>query len=89
MEYALGLDPRADSAAQAPRWASAGDHWELRVRPSPDAPGVACTAEWSADLRPDSWQPAADEGDATEHAFRVPVGTHPALYVRWRVTVVP
>ncbi|MFN0129445.1 MAG: choice-of-anchor D domain-containing protein [Verrucomicrobiales bacterium] len=87
LEYALGFDPHADNAAQAPQWTETGEHWELRVTQSPAAAGVACFAEWSPDLRPDSWQPLENLGSQAELLFRVPIPSPagPARYVRWGV----
>lgn len=89
MEYALGFSPHVGNAAHAPRWTANGGFWELRVTPSPAASGVVCSAEWSPNLQPGSWQPAEDAGSAgAGHLFRVlaPSSSGPsARYVRWRV----
>ena len=85
-EFAFGLNPTRASTGLEPRMQkSEANHTVTFTQPDGVA-GVTYGAEWSTTLLPAAWTAIPDTGVAPQHTFSLPVGAHPRLFLRLKVT---
>jgi alpha-tubulin suppressor-like RCC1 family protein len=85
IEYALGLDPAANSAGQVPQPARSGKLLVIRFTQPAGVSGITYGAQWSTDMAPGNWTDVPDGGSGAEHVFSVPAGDS-RRFLRLKVT---
>ena len=73
IEFALGLDPKQNSAHLVPHGQIAGGNFTLSFTQPAGVSGITYGAESSTTLQAASWTPVADTGSNGQHVFRIPV----------------
>ncbi|MEO0017907.1 MAG: hypothetical protein RLZZ522_1190, partial [Verrucomicrobiota bacterium] len=87
LEFAFGLNPTRNSTGLLPRMQRSGANYSVTFTQPDGVAGVTYGAEWSATLLPTGWTGIPDTGVAPLHIFTIPVGAHPKLFLRLKVTV--
>jgi len=88
IEYALGLDPKANSSATIPKPFIAGGNlvFEMTQPQFQFVSGITYGAEWSTTLGIGSWTSLADTGTPPAHKFSIPISGKPKLFMRVKIT---
>ena len=86
VEFAFGLDPTLNSAAQLPYAQRVGADFVLSFTQPNGVANVTYGAEWSTTLQSTDWHAITDTGTGNVHIFSVPSGTHSKLFMRTKVT---
>ena len=83
--YAFGLDPHTPDLSRLPRPKWENQHLTLRFATPQHAEGLRIAAEWSPDLRPDSWQELPNLGPAGEHHYQAPPSPTGRAFLRLKI----
>lgn len=84
IEFALGFDPKQNSAHLVPRGQISGGNFTLNFLQPAGVSGITYGAESSTTLQAGSWTPVADTGSNGQHVFSIPVAGKG--YLRLKVT---
>ncbi|NQW99714.1 PQQ-dependent sugar dehydrogenase [bacterium] len=87
VEFAFGLDPKQGSPIALPQPQLTAGVFGVSFSQPAGVAGVRYQAEWSSSLAMGSWALIPDTGTGTLHTFNIPAGTHPRVFLRYRVTV--
>ena len=86
LEFALGLNPKQNSAALLPQPHLSGANLVLSFTQPAGVSGITYGAEWSQTLLPGSWTAMTDAGSQLQHLFSVPISGKTTLFMRFKVT---
>ena len=84
IEFALGLDPKQNSAHLLPHGQIAGGNFTLGFTQPGGVSGITYGAESSTTLQAGSWTPVTDTGSNGQHMFSIPVSGK--RFLRLKVT---
>lgn len=86
VEYAMGLNPKLNSAGQLPLGQIIGPNFVISFTQPDGVSGITCGAEWSTTMQSNDWHPVADIGSGNQHVFSVPMGSQTRLFMRLTIT---
>jgi hypothetical protein len=86
VEYAFGLNPKANSAGQLPQGQIIGGNYMVFFNQPSNVSGITYGAEWSTSLMPLSWTSIPDAIFGFQHVFSFPIGGNTRLFFRFKVT---
>ena len=87
IEYALGLNPKQNSAGFLPQAQRIGGNLVMNVTQPAGVSGITYGAEWSPTMAAGTWLPVADTGTGNQHTFSVPMGTNKRIFMRFKVSI--
>ncbi|MEO6741180.1 MAG: cadherin-like beta sandwich domain-containing protein [Chthoniobacteraceae bacterium] len=81
-----GQDPARVATRLLPQPQIVGGNYVVILTEPAGVSGVTYGAEWSADLSTGNWTFISDTGTGGTHAFSVPIGVMPMIFMRLKVT---
>jgi len=86
LEFAFGLDPKSGGSLALPQPLLTAGNLTVSFTQPAGVSGITYKAEWSTTLDIGSWTAIPDTGTGNTHAFSVPAGANPRLFLRYVVT---
>ncbi len=86
VEFALGLNPKQNSAGSLPQAQRIGGNLVMNVTQPAGVSGITYGAEWSPTMAAGTWLPVADTGTGNQHTFSVPMGINKRIFMHFRVS---